>query len=167
MQVLAFGGKAVLWFTYWQYFGEAIVDSDGNPSSIYDAVRRVNHDVRVMGKALLNAPSTAVYESGLHADGGTLPPANGIVQLTSPADVTIGMFSVPTVPNSSSATKALVMLANRNAKATTFAPLKFLGMAKKLNKATGMFEPWLPPKGKGPGVELGPGDGELFQLFIP
>src|SRR5262249_41155140 len=158
MQVLAFGGKSVLWFTYWPSgSGDAIIDTNGNLSSIYDAVTRVNHDIRLVGKALLNAQTTAVYESGLYASGGTSPPPNGIVELLSPADVTIGVFSVSTVPDSSSALKALVMVANRNSKATTYAKIKFRGMVKKLNKKTGAFDPWVPPRFSGrEGVAFGP-----------
>jgi hypothetical protein len=171
MQVLAFGGTGVLWFTYAAESGweTAIVDQDGMPSSKYPEIQRVNADVRAIGNYLLDARNIAVFESGVLSGGGTPPPVNGLVRLKSPADVTIGEFSIEAVPGSSSATRFLVMLANRNADNAVSAKVEFSALnVQKLDRTSDTWN----PVGLALGpveteVILAPGDGELFSVFAP
>ena len=68
MQTLAFGGKGLLWFTYWQPeakgWGDAIINFDGTPTRQYDEIKRINADVQLFGKYLLPAKSVAVLSTG-------------------------------------------------------------------------------------------------------
>jgi hypothetical protein len=65
MQTLAYGGKGLMWFTYWQpaadgAWGDAIIDFDGTPTRQYDEIMRINHDVQAIGQHLLNADMLAI-----------------------------------------------------------------------------------------------------------
>jgi hypothetical protein len=68
MQTLAYGGKGLLWFTYWQPeakgWGDAIINFEGTPTRQYDEIKRINADVQTIGKHLLNARSTDVIGPG-------------------------------------------------------------------------------------------------------
>lgn len=71
MHTLAYGAKGLLWFTYWatgeldkQYFQHAVINTDGTRDPHYDMIKRINADVRRMGKHLLNATCTQVVPSG-------------------------------------------------------------------------------------------------------
>ena len=75
MQAMAFGAKAILYFTYWNplpvttFPGPAIVNLDGSPTPQYDEVRRINADLRTIGRYLLPAESM-VYQNGTLPIGG-------------------------------------------------------------------------------------------------
>jgi hypothetical protein len=174
MHVLAFGGTFLLWFTYVREpgWGPAIIEPDGTPTPHYAQVQRVNADLRAIGKYLLGARSIAVYETGLNSNGGTPVPSNGLVQLQNAADVTIGVFSVGAVPSSSSANRALVMLASRDAASTVSARLKLAAASvQKLDKKTGSWGAAGSSSASGAFIEmevvLEPGDGELLSVFAP
>lgn len=179
MQVLAYGGTGVLWFTYVEEpqvegepkWGPAIVNLDGTPTALYPEVRRVNADVRALGSRLLNAQSIAVYESGPLAAGGVPVPQNGRVLLGDAANVTIGEFSIPVDPNSSSATQFLVMIASRDADKSVSATVTFVATTvRQLDKATGAWKADGPIAAFGTvkiDVVLAPGDAELFLVFAP
>ena len=73
MQTLAYGGKGVMFFTYWQpaadgMWGEAIIDADGTPTRQYKEVQRINRDVQTIGKYLLSATSVEAFEHGQPGD---------------------------------------------------------------------------------------------------
>lgn len=176
MQVLAFGGTGVLWFTYVEEldnngvpWGPAIVDVKGTPLPLYPEVQRVNADVRTVGGHLLNAQSIAVYESDpVTGGGGMLAPKTGRVVLENAANVTIGMFSVPVLPKSSSAITFLVMIASRDADHPVVAKLTFVAFAvRMLDKASGVWKAVgiaAGPKAWDVEILLAPGDAELFVL---
>jgi hypothetical protein len=69
MQTLAFGGRGILWYTYW-YPGEpnpavqhAMIKYDGTPDEPYAWIKGVNADARAIGDALSGCASWAVIES--------------------------------------------------------------------------------------------------------
>ena len=62
MQTLAFGGKGVMFFTYWQpddigHVGHRDHQREGAKTRQYDEVKRINKDVQTIGKYLLKAKS--------------------------------------------------------------------------------------------------------------
>jgi hypothetical protein len=67
-QTLAYGGRGVLWFTYWSpeatdksaKWRHAMIDAAGNRDPHFDEVRTVNGELRAFGRELLRAESTAV-----------------------------------------------------------------------------------------------------------
>ncbi|HEX8523889.1 MAG TPA: hypothetical protein VF669_16665 [Tepidisphaeraceae bacterium] len=68
MQTLAYGGKGVLWFTYWSPEGydattvwaHAMINKDGSRDPHYDMIKRVNAEVLALAKQLKGATSTDV-----------------------------------------------------------------------------------------------------------
>jgi hypothetical protein len=94
MQTLAYGGKGVMFFTYWQPraeppWGEAVIDFDGTPTTQYDEVTRVNRDVQAIGRYLLPATSTQVVQRAGELDGTGV--CSGGLDFEG-GDLTVGVF---------------------------------------------------------------------------
>jgi hypothetical protein len=85
-QTLAYGGRGVLWFTYWSpaatdktaRWQHAIIDETGQRDPHYDQVRTVNAELQALGRELLRAQSLSVT-----------PLKQG------PATATLGRFKTP------------------------------------------------------------------------
>jgi len=68
MQTIAFGGKGLLWFTYWSPQGidtgakwqHAMINEDGSRDPHYDMIKQINADVLAFGEALKGAKSTEI-----------------------------------------------------------------------------------------------------------
>lgn len=98
MQTLAYGGKGLMWFTYWvpRYdanfiWQNAMINADGTRNPHYYMVQRVNSELRALGKQLLNATSTSVFHDGTIPTGGA-PRTNEPIRAAGKGDFTIGMF---------------------------------------------------------------------------
>jgi hypothetical protein len=160
MQVLAFGGKSVLYFTYWQPgesgFQPAIVDAAGVPTAQYDEVRRINADIRTIGSYLLGAESTLVFENGVVPLGGTPPPASSRVHISSAANVTVGVFL--------KAPFEYALLASRDYRNTVSTNVKF--NAQVLQRLDRANDAWIDidPSGE-TRIDLAPGDADLFRFI--
>jgi hypothetical protein len=92
MQTLAFGGKGFMYFTYWQPgkdWGEAVIRLDGTRTPQYEEVKRINRDVQAIGRHLLKARSTAVFEYGQPGDHTNT--GKDVVRFDGP-HVTVGLF---------------------------------------------------------------------------
>jgi hypothetical protein len=166
MQALAFGAKAVLYYTYWNTLpisdapGPAIVNLDGSPTPQYEEVRRINADVRAIGRYLLPARSTNVYENGTLPLGGTPPPPNATVTFDGTAPITVGLF------DDSPYTYAL--LANRDYRNTTSTSAIFRTAGlMRLDKATGGWMDVDLSGEQSTQILLAPGDAELYRLISP
>jgi hypothetical protein len=67
-QTLAYGGRGVLWFTYWSpeatdktaKWRHAMIDAAGKRDPHFDEVRTVNAELRALGRELLRAESVSV-----------------------------------------------------------------------------------------------------------
>jgi hypothetical protein len=67
-QTLAYGGRGVLWFTYWSpaaadagpRWRHAMIDVTGKRDAHFDEVRTVNGELRALGRELLRAESVSV-----------------------------------------------------------------------------------------------------------
>jgi hypothetical protein len=159
MQVLAFGGKGILYFTYWQpghpAFGPAIVNAAGTPTSHYDDVRWINADIRTMGRHLLEAQSTLVFENGVLPMGGTPPPAHAPVRMSDAANVTVGLFS--------KGQQEYALLASRDYRGLVSSLVRF--QAQFLQRLDRANDSWI---SLDPSIEirvdLAPGDAELFRF---
>lgn len=100
MQTLAYGGKGLLWFTYWTpddsgTWKHAMLLSDGLRDPHYYHVRRVNRAVRLLGRELFPARSTGVFHAGAIPPGGAGPPADAPFTVTGSGDLTVGLFRGP------------------------------------------------------------------------
>ncbi len=96
MQTLAYGGKGVLYFSYWSFpaagLNESVIRTDGSRTPVYDELRRVNGEVRVIGRYLLGADLLAVFQNGPLPPGGTSAPDGGPVSFDDDGRVTVGLF---------------------------------------------------------------------------
>jgi hypothetical protein len=166
MQTLAFGGKGLMYFTYWTVgegsWGDAIIKRDGTPSRQYEEVRRINADVKAIGKYLLHAVSDAVFMNGAPAPE-TLPRVQGTpVIFPGGGDVTVGLFRADT--------HAYVLFANRDYRKETATDVLLQTAGNKpqqLNKATGKWREvkseQTPDGDLKIRLELAPGDAELYR----
>jgi hypothetical protein len=155
MQIMAFGGKGVLWFTY---RGE-IVNNDGTQTSKYAEVQRVNAEIRTIGKYLLNARSTAVYEQGIGASGGTLPSPSAILApLNAANNFTIGLFDTDTATQ-------YALVATRKLGNPDLLTVAFnANTAQRLDKTTDTWNDIEPSRFAGYEFKIDPGGAELFRL---
>jgi hypothetical protein len=104
MQTLAFGGKGLLWFTYWSPKGSdnstewnnAMIDENGKRTPHYDMVKRINAQTLAVGDELFPCASTAVTLPALGEKGV----AHGL---------TVGTFKHPSG-------KTLMLIANADYK---------------------------------------------------
>ena len=158
MQTLAFGGKGVMYFTYWQPqkdWGEAIFQIDGRRTKHYDEVKRINHDVRAIGTYLLKAKSIDVWEYGQAGDRTNTE--KDIVRFDGP-NITVGLFEAPEKVR-------YVMFANRDYRKPADTSVKIDTDGKtleQLNKQTGAWGIVERVEGK-VWLKLAAGDGELFR----
>lgn len=168
MQTLAYGGKGLMYFTYWTPgdssfdWGPALMKRDGTATPQYEEVKRINKDVQTIGKYLLNAIPSGVFQTGKLAPGG-IPREQGTpVVFPDAGDVTVGLFRADT--------HLYVLFTNRDYKQTTETDVLLsngLNPVEKLNKSNGK---WETVKGeKTPDgdfkarLSLAAGDGELYR----
>lgn len=160
MQTLVYGGKGLLWFTYWQYgtWSHSLILEDGSRDPHYNMIRRINNDVRVMGGELLPAKSLSVFHHGVIPQGGIGQQAASPVKPRGKGDLTIGIFQRPnervllslvTNANYKEHAKTEIFLA-RNAQAPQyFNPTTCKWISLKSKAVTGGYEVQLslPPGG--------------------
>jgi hypothetical protein len=96
MQTLAFGGKGLLWYTYW-YPGEpndtvkhSMINHDGRPDQTYMWIKTINVHARAIGNELIKCKSWATFQTGL--DAQFAPPAQPFVSTDTTLPLTIGVF---------------------------------------------------------------------------
>lgn len=158
MQTLAFGGKGFMYFTYWQPskdWGTAIINLDGTRTHQYDEVKRINHDVQSIGKHLLKATSTAVFEYG--QPGDLMHTGKDVVRFAGP-HITVGLFDGP-------GETRYALFANRDYRNDVTTPLTLETGGKTiqwLNRQTGEWGDITLVDGK-LRLKLAAGDGELYR----
>jgi hypothetical protein len=97
MHTLAFGGKGLLWYTYW-YPGplnpsvkHAMINHDGTRDPHFEMIKRINADARAMGNELMEAKSWATFHTGEPVL--LRPPKDrSPVEPTGPGRLTTGVF---------------------------------------------------------------------------
>ncbi len=98
MQTLAYGGKGLSYFTYWQpddpsfKWSDGIVNLDGAPGPLYEPVKRVNRDVRAIERWIYTAVWSDTYQTGAVAHGARAASPESRVQAEPGADLTLGLF---------------------------------------------------------------------------
>jgi hypothetical protein len=170
MHTLVYGGKGVMFFTYWSVpdaaFQPAVIALDGTRTAYYDQIARVNAAARAIGSRLMEATSTGVFQNGPLAPGGAPRPPGAAVLIPGEAPVTAGIFEA--------GADTPVLLVNRDyAGAVSFDALLAAGSAppEKLDEASGLWaDAAAVPQPDGTlqvHVDLAPGDGDLFLLHGP
>lgn len=118
MQTLAYGGKGLLYFTYWRPSnspGEpTIMTHKGEPTHQYDEVKRINADVRAFGKYLVDAELLAVFHNGEMAQDGKMRQPNSPILFLDEAAVTAGYFRVAERSGGGASATHYALLANRD-----------------------------------------------------
>ena len=96
---LAYGAKALLYFTYWSpsdvplfKSSVAIIDSQGNRSPHYERVKRINAEIKAWSPTLMKLKSTAVYHTGELPRATIALPKDAVVQIEGDAPFIIGTF---------------------------------------------------------------------------
>ena len=168
MQLLAFGGKEILWFTYFP----VMVDNDGNTTDAYSAIANVNKDIQAIGRVLLRAENIGIYEIYDGVDPNLSPPAELIVTPLNADDLTLGIFSTSPVPESSSANIFYIMAANRRVDEIRLFTLSFRALSlQQLDRDAEVFKPVTTATDFGSHIEyefsIPAGDAQLFRVFSP
>jgi len=94
---LAYGAKGVLYFCYWTPRGGefpkggAIITAEGRKTRHYEQAKRLNHEVRNLGRTLMELTSTGVVRLPRDADPAALPTGVPVRPVTS-GDYLIGLF---------------------------------------------------------------------------
>ena len=143
MQTLAFGGRGLLWFTYWSpadtdrsaHWEHAMINPDGSRDPHYDMVKRINADVLAIAKELRGAESTAVYEPPAQPTNELITPDDSPIRVTS-QQLTVGLFR-------NGGGKNFSLLASRDYKQpiNTRAALRAGGPIERFDAATGTWSP--------------------------
>ncbi len=66
---LAFGAKGIQYFTYWspeggaEQFGQGLIDTNGQETVRYQYVKKINTDIRTIGKILLQCDAVGVIQT--------------------------------------------------------------------------------------------------------
>src|SRR5687768_6541306 len=99
MQTLAFGGKGLLWYTYW-YPGEpnptvdhAMIAHDGTPTREYGWIKSINADARAIGNELIACESWATFHTGEPVQYA--PPPKTPLTVEGAGRFTTGVFNGP------------------------------------------------------------------------
>jgi hypothetical protein len=159
MHTLAYGAKAVLYFTYWKpdadpVWDEAIIDLDGTPTRQYEEIKRVNRDVQAIGKHLLKATSIAVMQQGQPGDQ-----TNTLEDL--PVDfggpnITCGYFKAD-------GDGRLMLFVNRDYRHDVNATVKLDTRGKPLTKLDRASGKWVSVEEGALRLKLAAGDAELYR----
>jgi hypothetical protein len=168
MQTLAYGGKGLMYFTYWtpspnpKEWGPAIIAHNGTPTPQYDEVKRINADVHTIGKYLLRGISVTVFHNGKMTEPVAPREPGTPVSIVGDAEVTVGLIRADT--------HLYVLIANRDYRQKTLVNALFFTadrIPQKLDKTTGR---WSSQKAEKTSegdlkvlIELAPGDAELFR----
>lgn len=166
MQTLAYGGKGVMFFTYWQvaadgHWGDAIINFDGTPTRQYEEVQRINRDVQAIGKYLLPATSVTAFEFG--QPGDHTHTGDDIVRFEGPR-ITVGVFA-------DGATR-YAMFANRDYRSEVAAEVLVNTGGSPLEKLQKTDGSWIAVDAASQGQErkvplkIAAGDGELYRWTV-
>jgi hypothetical protein len=169
MQTLAYGGKGVMFFTYWTVgledpdnWGEAIIDGDGTPTSQYSEIADVNAQLQTIGQALLGATNRYTFQNGKPVAGAIERPVGAPVQVVGSTPLTIGVFddgtylyTLVTNRDADKARTAMLQLATGTSPLERLSPSGTWSVASAAGSATAV------------GAALPAGGGVLYRTALP
>jgi len=164
MQTLAYGGKGLMWFTYWSpaesdkslVWKHAMINEDGSHDPHYAMVQKINRDLQAIGTELLNATSTAVFQTGKLPPGGTAAPKDSPIQFVyEQPNATIGLFK--------SEKHTLALVANQDYKTAVRAGLQIVGGMEQFDPDTRSWNAVPIPASLTHMISLPPGDAVLLR----
>lgn len=95
---IAYGARGVLYFCYWTPRGHefpkggAIITAEGRKTRHYEQAQRINHDLKNLGKTLMQLTSTRVIRITPETHPEELLRQSPVAQLT-PGDYLVGIFA--------------------------------------------------------------------------
>ena len=161
---LAYGYKAILYFTYWTphddawNFHNAIIAEDGSRTEHFDQAKRINSELMVLGPTLMKLTSTGAYHTGEIPEGCKALDPKLPVQIAG-EPVVLGMFR-----HEDGSTWAMVM--NRDLRKQVTARLVFdasIQRVQEMSAKTGIMRN-VKLDGGTATFDLRPGDGRLLKL---
>ncbi len=162
---LAYGYKAILYFTYWTPGGDmwvgpgGIISKSGDRTEHFNQVKRINGELKVLGPILVKLISTGVYHTG-EIPGGCSAVSPDLPVQVSGEPLVLGMFK-----HEDGSTWAMVV--NRDLRRSTTARLKFeasVNAAQAVSAKTGVRRNLKLDEGAAE-LKLRPGDGVLLKLM--
>jgi hypothetical protein len=163
---LAYGYKAILYFTYWtpgDPFNNAIIDGNGKRTEHFNQVKRINGELKVLGSTLMKLTSTGVYHTGeIPAGCKALDPGLPIKIVGEPvhpdlSGLVLGMFK-----HDDGSTWVIVV--NRHLRNNTTARLTFAGKIQEMSPKTGVMRDLKLEDGS-VSLDLRPGEAKLLKLI--
>jgi hypothetical protein len=158
MQTLVFGGRGLLWYTYW-YPGQpnesvkhSMIDFDGRPDQTYPWISRINADTRAIGDELLPHESWAVIEA---SPAGFVAPTDTPMRVPA-IPLNVGLFK-------SAGSEWLALVTNRNYREAVKTTVGIeAASVRRFDRAA---KKWSPVPSPGGQVELSipAGDGILLK----
>jgi hypothetical protein len=160
MQTLAYGGRGLVWFTYWmpagvpepQSWKHSMILADGSRDPHYDQVKRINLEVKTLGDVLGACTSTSVF----HFDDGMA--ANAVESPITPTAgrLTIGLFKHRTDG------KTLALVANRDYRNPVQTTFRIQPSEASLERFDPQTKRWSPADIQ-TAITLSAGDGVLLR----
>jgi hypothetical protein len=158
LQAVTYGGKGILWFTYWTppgaSWGPALIDSSGNRTPQYAEVQKVNGEVKTIGRWLMPAS----FDDAFGPDDA--PVSNDVIA-TAGAHVTIGLFH--------DGARHFALVTNRDYQAHTDADVDFASQGEPVWKLDKHAATWSRTNGATQAsgavrvhVGFDAGDGDLY-----
>ena len=159
---LAYGVKGLGYFTYWPARDDytAVVDYQGNATTLYNVIRDLNSEVLAMGPTLLQLESTAVYHTGATIpDGCKRLPADAVIQLPAEKPLVAGFFK-----DASRVQYTMIVNRNYHKSVSVVADLSpQIDAISMVNKQRGQLDP-VEMNGRRASFELPAGGGVLLRL---
>lgn len=167
MAYLAYGLKHV---SYWKYssedpngqegYTECAIDQNGNPTSVYYHMQKINPVVHTLGKTLINCDAQEVYVTGSNTYGQKPVPSGFFVQPGNTSQSLI--LSYLTDRNTG---RNYLMVVNNNLSSSVTAPLKFASGIKSVEILNNDTDAWSTSSISGNyNVNLLPGGAALIAL---
>lgn len=166
MQTLAFGGRGLVWFTYWmpagvpepQSWKHSMILADGSRDPHYEQVKQLNSVIKAIGDELGPCESTAVFH---HGDGATIKISNPSMVPTE-GKLTVGLFK------QRAGDKLLALVTNRDYREPTSTKLHIKAAETKIERFEPTTRQWSMASTEAGLVTLQilPGDGILLRWQV-
>ncbi len=159
-QALAYGVKALCWFTYWTpgmdewNFHNACITEDGKRTHNYAEIADVNKEILPIGRLLYQKRSLGVMHVGPETEPVEPFKPNAVIREAEGGRFTLGMF-----------TNGVILIANKDYTKSAVCRLKLGEKIKSTiyDRRLARYIP-LPPRDGWLELDLAPGGGELIKL---
>ncbi len=156
---LAYGGRGLSYFLYWGPKAHGGLYQDGKETPLADVVGELNQEMSALSPTLMSMDSLYVFQTAPFPPGAVGPPSDCPVQVTSPGEFVVGVFG------EGDKEKAF-MIVNRDYSKSVTAKVKVLGTEaiEEFQRRDGSWKCLSPDLEGEFSINLGPGDGKLFQF---